>query len=122
MCCPFLFCNQVFSPFAIFSSQFYKQNNVIFWGNIKVIILKGGKMMLKKILNSFVALSIAVVMLFGLNVNAQNNNNNNDNNGITRVATTGDVTDDDDDTDWGWIGLLGLAGLLGLRRRNDRKD
>jgi MYXO-CTERM domain-containing protein len=89
-------------------------------GNIKVIILKGGKMMLKKILNSFVALSIAVVMLFGLNVNAQNNNNNNDNNGITRVATTGDVTDDD--TDWGWIGLLGLAGLLGLRRRNDRKD
>jgi MYXO-CTERM domain-containing protein len=78
-------------------------------------------MMLKKFLHSFVVLTLTVVMMFGLSVQAQNNNMDNDTNGLTRVAQTGDVTDDDDN-DWGWIGLLGLAGLLGLRRRNDRRD
>lgn len=97
---------------------------MFFWGEtLKLLMLKGGNMVIKKFLNLFVAITITVVMLFGLNVNAQNNNNNNNNdmNGITRVADVND-NDDDDDTDWGWIGLLGLAGLLGLRRKNDRKD
>jgi MYXO-CTERM domain-containing protein len=79
----------------------------------------------KKILNSFFALSVTV-MLFGVAVYAQNNNTdiNNNTNKITHMAQNTDVTDndDDDDTDWGWIGLVGLAGLLGLRRRNDRRD
>ncbi|QPA31355.1 WGxxGxxG family protein [Thermaerobacillus caldiproteolyticus] len=81
--------------------------------------------MLKKILNSFCALSVTV-MLFGVAVYAQNNDIDIDNNTnkITHMAQNADVTDndDDDDTDWGWIGLVGLAGLLGLRRRNDRRD
>ena len=88
------------------------------------IIKREVKTMLKKILHSFCALSVAL-MLFGIVAYAENDSIdvNNNTNKITQMAQNTDVdnSDDNEDTDWGWIGLVGLAGLLGLRR-NDRRD
>ncbi|RDU38656.1 hypothetical protein DRW41_03585 [Neobacillus piezotolerans] len=73
--------------------------------------------MFKKILYSFFALLVTIMILGNSTGFAQNS--------ITNLFKTTESAQDnnngDDDNDWGWIGLIGLAGLLGLRR-NDRNN
>jgi len=95
---------------------------------LTILIMEGGKTVLKKLSYSSCAILITV-MLFGMSTGyAQNSStdiSNHANGNVTQVAQNGNNgnngVNDDNDTDWGWIGLLGLAGLLGLRKKDNNR-